>query len=77
MNVREMIQTALAKQATAPLKEREQAARRPDRTPPDDRPRPTEERAVLVRLPGSYGITTPTPRPPHGLPFAALRRGLA
>ncbi len=35
----------------APLKEREQAARRPDRTPPDDRPRPTEERAVLVRLP--------------------------
>ena len=49
MNVREMIRTALAKQATAPLKEREQAARRPDRTPPDDRHRPTEERCVLIR----------------------------
>ena len=74
MNVREMIRTALAKQATAPLKEREQAARRPDRTPPDDRPCPTEERAVLVRLPGSYGITTPTPTAPA---WPALRRPAA
>ena len=45
------VRFATVKQGPAPLKEREQAARRPDRTPPDDRPRPTEERAVLVLLP--------------------------
>ena len=49
--IRQMIRAATVKQGPAPLEEREQAARRPDRTPPDDRPRPTEERAVLVRLP--------------------------
>ena len=50
MNVRQMIRASTVKQAPAPLEKREQAARRPDRTPSDDRPRPTEERAVLVRL---------------------------
>ena len=50
MNVRDMIRAAAAKQGK-PLEEREQAARRPDRTPPDDRPRPTENRALLARLP--------------------------
>ena len=49
MSIREMIRRASKQEP--PRKEQEQAARRPDRTPPDDRPRPTEERAVLVRLP--------------------------
>ena len=49
--IRQMIRAATVKQGPAPLEEQEQAARRTDRTPPDDRPRPTEERAVLVRLP--------------------------
>ena len=48
--IRRMIRAATVKQK-APRKEQEQDAHRPDRTPPDDRPRPTEERAVLVRLP--------------------------
>ena len=51
MNVRQMIRASTVKQAPAPLEKREQAARRPDRTPPDDRPRPTEERAVLICRP--------------------------
>ena len=51
MSIREMIRAATVKQGPVPLEEREQAARRPDRTPPDNRPSPTEERAVLVRLP--------------------------
>ena len=46
-SIREMIRRA-AKQEP-PRKEQEQAARRPDRTPPDDQPRPTEERCVLIR----------------------------
>ena len=50
MNVRDMIRAAAAKQGK-PLEAREQAARRPDRTPPDDRPRPTENRAVLIYRP--------------------------
>lgn len=49
--LREMIRRA-AKHKTPPRKEQEQAARRPDRTPSEDRPRPTEERAVLIRRPG-------------------------
>lgn len=53
MSIREMIRRA-AKQETT-RKEQEQAARRTDRTPPDDRPRPTEKRAVLVRLPPVTG----------------------
>lgn len=51
MSIREMIRAAAARHKAAPRKEQEQAARRPDRTPPDDRPRPTEERAVFARLP--------------------------
>ena len=50
--IREMIRTAEARQKAALLEAMEQAARRPDRTPPEDRPRPTEERAVLIRRPG-------------------------
>lgn len=50
MSIREMIRNAAAA-ATAAQQEQEQAARRPDRTPPEDRPRPTEERAVLIRRP--------------------------
>lgn len=66
MSIREMIRRAAqflltwslftggnGDQAAPPRKEQEQAARRPDRTPPDDRPRPTEERAVLIRRPRS------------------------
>ena len=49
--IRRMIRAATVKQTPAPLKDREQAARRPDRTPPDDRPRPTENRAVLIYRP--------------------------
>ena len=48
--IRRMIRNAAAA-AAAPRSELEQATRRPDRTPPPDRPRPTENRAVLVRLP--------------------------
>ena len=50
--LRQMIRAAAARHKTSPRKEQEQAARRPDRTPPEDRPRPTEERAVLIRRPG-------------------------
>ena len=50
--LRQMIRAAAARHKEPPRKEQEQAARRPDRTPPDDRPRPTEERAVLIRRPG-------------------------
>lgn len=49
--LRQMIRTAEAKQKDALREAMEKAARRPDRTPPADRLRPTEERAVLVRLP--------------------------
>ena len=51
MSIREMIRAAAARHKEAPRKGQEQAARRPDRTPPDDRPRPTEERAVLICRP--------------------------
>lgn len=51
MSIREMIRAAAARHKEAPRKEQEQAARRTDCTPPDDRPRPTEERAVLIRRP--------------------------
>ena len=72
MSIREMIRRA-AKQEP-PRKEQEQAARRPDRTPPDDRPRPTEERCVLVRLPRylrdnyllPHGPRGPASGPPSG-----------
>ena len=50
--LRQMILAAAARHKTPPRKEQEQAARRPDRTPREDRPRPTEERAVLIRRPG-------------------------
>ena len=49
MSIREMIRRA-AKQEP-PRKEQEQAARRPDCTPPAERPRPTDERAVLICRP--------------------------
>ena len=49
MTVREMIRRA-AKQETT-RKEQEQAARRTDRTPPDDHPRPTEKRCVIIFRP--------------------------
>ena len=55
MSIREMIRAAAARHKAALREAMEQAARRPDRTPPDDRPRPTEERAVLVRLPPVTG----------------------
>ena len=60
MSIREMIRRA-AKQEP-PRKEQEQAARRPDRTPPDDRPRPTEERCVLIRR--HRAVTGQLPAPP-------------
>lgn len=49
--IRQMIRNAEAAAAAARRERREQAARRTDRTPPEDRPRPTENRAVLIRRP--------------------------
>ena len=49
--LRQMIRTAEARQKDALREAMEQAARRPDRTPPAERPRPTEERCVLIRRP--------------------------
>lgn len=50
-NIRQMIRKAAAArrqehEQAARLQEHEQAARRPDRIPPEDRPRPTYERAA-------------------------------
>lgn len=50
MTVREMIRKTLEKQKCPPV-EWSQPAHRPDRTPPDERPRPTDERAVIIWRP--------------------------